>query len=250
MIIIERKVIAGIPYLEITRADQVSNHYCLAYHGWTNSKDEHVRLGIELANQGLHVFMPDCLHHGERQSPTLPPEAFVEGLAQSLCEFKQFETLIQTRTENPRPIIDVCGISMGGIISAMLLATYPQIHGGGLLMGTPKLRDFFLYILKTHKPDVGNPEAYLDSSDFPTNFFDADLSLHLANLAGKPLYIWHAEDDPLVPFNLTKAFVDQLQASSLAVTLDTHFDARGGHQVPFARERDLAKFLARNTQTS
>lgn len=247
MIEIKRRRIGEIPVLELTRTNERDKALPLVvfYHGWTGRKENNLTQGYEFARQGVRVVMPDALYHGERtdEKGTRAHEAeFWQIIMQSVKEFPQVVAFYRDAGLIQNDRIAVSGLSMGGITTCALLATYDWITTAGCFMGTPCAVEFLHYLL-AHVPGMDQvPQKYVDAQVAALE--KMDLSQHPERLAGRPVHFWHGLADEIVPPQPTLDFIKQVQRTPAGknVTVGTTPDV--GHEVPYEATVTIAKQVA------
>ena len=247
MIEIKRRRIGEIPVLELTRTNEQDKALPLVvfYHGWTGRKENNLTQGYEFARQGVRVVMPDALYHGERtdEKGTRAHEAeFWQIIMQSVKEFPQVVAFYRDAGFIQNDRIAVSGLSMGGITTCALLATYDWITTAGCFMGTPRAVEFLHYLL-AHVPGMDQvPQKYVDAQVAALE--KMDLSQHPERLAGRPVHFWHGLADEIVPPQPTLDFIKQVQRTPAGknVTVETTPDV--GHEVPYEATVTIAKQVA------
>ena len=239
------------PYADIScitiRPDSDIKGIVFAYHGWTSCKDALVELGVEIAKQGLLVIMPDAFQHGERQISEIKTEDFPKVLWHTSQEFEGILSEVQAIYGNQLPI-GMTGISMGGVLTAMLFTQYKCIHKAAILMGTPNLTGFFKEL--TLQYTKSNVEDSFKALNIPLMIFDMDLAKHIKDIDYRQLYFWHAKNDGVVPFKFTQAFVEEATAKGYGSQIIFEVSEQEGHHVPHPVKRQAAKFLAASLNNS
>ncbi|WP_233204508.1 prolyl oligopeptidase family serine peptidase [Sporosarcina sp. P17b] len=108
--------------------------------------------------------------------------------------------------------IGMGGTSMGGITTFGCLSSYDWIDAASVMMGSPA-------ITRLAKGQISHAER--DGRELPVSqkereqLFAAldqiDLSQNPRRLHQRPLFMWHGEQDTMVPFELTKEFHEEIQ---------------------------------------
>lgn len=242
MISVEERLLSDIPCILLRQDEdsQCAHHYMVVYHGWTQSKETALNLGYLFARAGFDVVIPDVPQHGQRQANAKVSEtAFVDNIVQASHEFASlYKTLNLTEEDE----ISVCGWSMGGIISSMIMAYYPNVQSAGILMGSPKLYQFIQHIVE-HLPNKEAFEPMIQSEQFKEWIKPFDLDQQQYALAERPVYLWHARNDSVVPSKFTEAFIDEHVNEVAQGQIVYQVDEEGGHRVPFAIYHQLVAFL-------
>lgn len=112
---ISATTIDDIPVLEVFQDDAAIKPLCLLFHGVTAHKEFMLKEAYCFARKGLHVVVPDCPMHGERN----PDKAAFETIDVVLAASAEIDPIIDhyddsDRVDNKRT--GIVGISMGGFI--------------------------------------------------------------------------------------------------------------------------------------
>ncbi len=253
--------IDGIAVAEVAPAGSKGQPLPLAifYHGWTSNKEESIGLGIEIAKRGYRCVMPDTIYHGERQPKDHQFEnlQFVECLQTNLEEYPKIVEYFSQKDLIQDDFIGVCGISMGGITTSMLLTQNDNISVAGSLMGSPELlklaRHLIREFLLTDK-DVETSELeedqILEMLRLYQKFHQADLSMHPEVLDGVPMLFWHGEADDFVHYDFTKEFVKTMAEKEKGEKVYFISDPERGHEVSYEASVYLAAFFKAALETT
>ena len=245
MICIQAITIGRIPALEIKldAKDKKEPHYIVAYHGWTKSKDEDILMGIELVKKGFHLILPDAPHHGQYKDDreNIDPYDFPKILLQAVEDFKDIYEYIREKGES-KPHVSVCGISMGGIISSLLLAKYPYIQAAGILMGTSHPYSFIIDLIH-QQSEAEKLMTHPQIIKLLDRIKDLDLSMNLNVLGKRKVFIWHAKNDAIVPVKYHAHFINFLNSLDNPYAYKILIDENSGHKVPFSIFSQLGEFL-------
>ncbi|WP_405024091.1 alpha/beta fold hydrolase [Ligilactobacillus sp. LYQ139] len=247
MIEIKRRRIGEIPVLELagTEYQDSARPLVVFYHGWTGRKENNLTQGYEFARQGVRVVMPDALYHGERtdeKGPLAHEAEFWQIIMQSVKEFPQVVAFYRNARLIQDNQIAVSGLSMGGITTCALLATYDWITTAGCFMGTPCAVDFLHYLL-THVPGMNQvSQEYVNAQVQALE--KMDLSHHPERLAGRPVHFWHGLADETVPPQPTLDFIKQVQQTPAGRNVSVNTTPDAGHEVPYAATVIIAKQVA------
>ncbi|MCR8968776.1 serine aminopeptidase domain-containing protein [Facklamia sp. 7083-14-GEN3] len=245
--VIEDGPFGPIPGRILCPSDKVDQTLPLVffYHGWTNSAGEHLHFGMEIARQGFRVIMPDAFLHGKRGDKlSLESQGFLLALRANIEEFPLLIDYFKPTIEGG--FVAVSGMSMGAITTLLLLSRHPFISAAVSLMGSA-------YISKMIDRNVLNNQQ-LSNQNLTNNqlleqvqkefaiIYQLDLSKQAEKIANRPLYIWHGENDPLVPFRDTVDFVESI--ANQPFSQNTYFNHEPSyHQVPFKEIVKMANFL-------
>lgn len=185
------------------------------YHGFTSSKLVYSYFAVALAQRGLRVIMPDAPEHGARfngdESSRL--RHFWQILHTSLSEFPALYEAILAQGLVEEGRLGVGGASMGGMTALGLMAQHSQIRSVACLMGS----GYYLSLARKLFPPVAftrqGDEARF--ADIMAPLAQYDVTAQLANLADRPLLLWHGEEDDVVPAFETLRLQQALQAQGL-----------------------------------
>lgn len=248
MIELNTENLAGIEVLHAAPAGRRSAPLptVLLYHGFTSSKEVYAYLAVALAQAGFRAVMPDADMHGARDSgdDALRLTRFWQILQRNIDELPQLEAALRAENLIEAGRFGVAGASLGGMTALGAMARYPQIDSVACLMGS----GYFRSLSQTLFPPlrVSSPEDRAQFDRLTAPLADYDPSEKLAELANRPLLLWHGEADEVVPFDETARLVATLRAGGEAEKM-TFFSERGiGHKItPFAL-RALVTFFQRH----
>lgn len=248
MITIKHHVVDCIPLLEIVPKGREEE--CLPtvifYHGWTGCKEAVLVNGYELAKRGIRAILPDALYHGERQDslPTkLHYEDFWKIVVTSIQEYTTLVSYFEKKQLTDSKQVGVSGLSMGGITTCGLFATYSSIKAADCLMGTPNMQTFAEYTVsnaENHELELPK-DVVLQLSSLKRY----DLSVQPEKIAGRPLHFWHGTQDQTIPYDATYDFYLRIHQLPFAnkVTFTTSEDI---HRVPYEITIEMADFFKKN----
>ncbi|MET3683387.1 fermentation-respiration switch protein FrsA (DUF1100 family) [Alkalibacillus flavidus] len=216
-IVIDEQTINDIPALIIhEQTQQVAPLPVIVYfHGFTSAKEQNLPVAYLLAEAGYRVVLPEALHHGERQGD-ISDEAiqfeFWRVVEQNIKDFSNIETWLTNQALLEAGRIGVAGTSMGGISTAAALTQYSHIRAAGIMMGSANMQAMANYLLKgIEAQGIELPfsddelQAQLEALN------PIDLSQQIDVLNDRPLFIWHGEQDAVVPYDHAVEFYQQLQ---------------------------------------
>ena|SRR5690625_2915728 len=220
MIAINKKYVNEIPLLEIVQQVNLNKSLptIIYFHGITSAKEQNLAQAYLLAEKGYRVLLPDSLHHGERDTIKDPEKIQYDFWKIIFTSVKELKTLYdwvndEGLLENER--LAIAGTSMGGITVAAALTQYDFIKTAGIMMGTAKLGEMSNYLLdQIEKQGIKLPFKEEELQQLKEQIRKIDLSEQIDTLKNRPLFIWHGDADVVVPYRLTKAFVDQLKVSN------------------------------------
>lgn len=205
MITVNHEVIRNIPSLIVVNNKQVDEPLPLVvyFHGFTSAKEHNLPFAYLLAQKGYRVVLPDSKFHGEREKNTSETKrqlSFWDIVLENVNELQHIKEYFENKRLISNSRIGIAGTSMGGITTSAALTAYEWIDVAGILMGSPKITLYAQQLIdhvgkhiklppeKEIKQLVQSLEAY-------------DLSKHIDTLNDRPLFLWHGEDDTIVPFD-------------------------------------------------
>ena len=215
MIGIQRQTIKNVPVLTVVneaKQDQPLPVF-IYFHGFTSAKEHNLAQAYLLAQKGYRVLLPDSAYHGERDQDLSKEELnfkFWDVVYQNLKELQDMKDeldrlgLIQDRR------IGVGGTSMGGITTSAALTMYPWVQASAIMMGSPKPVEFAKELISgIEKTGVQLPLTKVQREDLFESLKSIDLSEQKDKLQGRPLFFWHGDADPVVPFNQSYDFYNE-----------------------------------------
>lgn len=245
MIEVHRKIIAGIPVLELIKENHRDELCPLVffYHGWTNTKEAVLVNGYELAKRSMRAIIPEAIFHGERKDHLETEEHFMEFWNIVLKNIEEFSIIVDTYVEMglaSKDQVGVSGLSMGGITTCGVIAKYPWVKAGDCLMGTPCFVDFTKEMLAG--VDENNAYSPSEVDETIAQLEVLDLSLHPEKLSGRPLHFWHGTEDDTVPYQPTFDFYEKNRLEDFGKQL-TFTTTNDGHKVPYQITIEMAEFF-------
>jgi esterase/lipase len=186
------------------------------WHGLTNTRHECIELAHRLAEQDFFTICAEAPKHGERHCDSLQQSGFPNVIKEMYCAIdhaaKEFPQLIDFCKKSPHSDSDrigITGISMGGLLSFHLAATYPsQISCCVPIIGLPCYVQDWYDIL-----DGLGQRHELQDLDFERFLHTIDPSNNMDNYAPKPLLMLNAEQDTSVPPKYSKMLYDIVSPS-------------------------------------
>ena len=213
MIALQSLNLAGRPVLHAFPAGNAEGPLpCVVfYHGFTSSSLVYSYFAVALAQAGFRVVMPDAPDHGERFSGDAQGRLlqFWPILQQSQEEFSSLHDALLTQGLVAEGRLAVAGASMGGMTALGIMARHPEVRCVACLMGSGYFSDLSCTLF---------PPAADEQRAIQAQLADGEPSRRLAQLADRPLLLWHGEDDDVVP--AAESF--RLQQALAQVGLDTN----------------------------
>ncbi|WP_188207122.1 prolyl oligopeptidase family serine peptidase [Alkalibacillus aidingensis] len=217
-VVIEERQIEHIPTLIVhNQTQQVAPLPVIVYfHGFTSAKEQNLSLAYLLADIGYRVVLPDAMHHGARRGEVNEDQIqfdFWKIVEQNLVDLHMINSwLIQNGlVESGR--LGIAGTSMGGMTTAAALTQYSWIQAVGMMMGSAKAQDMARYLLKgIEQQGIEIPFSEAELETQLAALRKIDLSEQPESIDGRPLFIWHGDQDPVVPFSHAQEFFEELEA--------------------------------------
>ena len=252
MIEIETQMLDGIEILHATPAAlrEVPLPTVLFYHGFTSSKLVYIYFDVALAQNGMRVVMPDIAEHGARFTGDAAGRLrrFWEILRQNFEEFPVLSRAIAERGWIKDKQFGVGGASMGGMTALGLMARHTNIRCAASLMGS----GYYLTLGHTLFPPAGMSSAQqgaqIDAYLAPLKEYD--ITHRVADIADRPLLLWHGEDDDVVPAAESQRLQQALRTQGLDENLTWRQEAGVRHRITpdalAATCRFFSRFLKAN----
>lgn len=246
--------IEDIPVIEMIQ-DSLDNQAAplvVFYHGFTNTKDGMMTYGNEIAKKGFRVIMPDAVHHGERRAYGLDYNAnglvFFEALKSNVEEFPQIIQYYQKKDLIQEDYIGVAGMSMGGMTTALITKSNPNVKASVILMGSPQQKGFNDWLISQYSQqrEGSHPmNQYIMEkfTEMETFFNRHDLGQDPQAIASRPVLFWHSKADPVVPYHFAEEFVKKAQELDEGKYVYLQLDDHGGHKVPYKEMARMAEFF-------
>ncbi|GEL76899.1 alpha/beta fold hydrolase [Tenuibacillus multivorans] len=217
MIVIDNIKIKEIPTLIVAEQDQLNHPLptLIYFHGFTSAKEQDLAQAYLLAEKGYRVLLPDSMHHGNRQTISDPNRIqldFWNIVLQNLDDLQQLYLYLKEHDLLLEDRIGIAGTSMGGITVAAALTQFEWIKTAGLMMGSAKISDMAVYLLKgIEQQGIEIPMTKEQIDDQLQSLKAIDLSHQLEKLNHRPIFLWHGENDHVVPFEHSVSFVEALK---------------------------------------
>lgn len=248
MISIYNKQIKHIPCLVIELNE---NHMrplplVIYIHGFTSAKEDSLTFAYLLAKEGYRVVLPDSKHHGERIENISQEQReglFWDIVIQNIKELDHLKTYFKDKNCILNNRVGVAGTSMGGITAASALTQYEWIKSVAVLMGSPKMTAYAKELIANH-PGTADLHSEKEVDRLIEKLKTYDLSKNISKLAERPLLLWHAEDDDVVPVNHTKEFYEQIKdCYDIKNNLQLLIEAKQGHKISRYAILETVKFF-------
>ena len=197
MIELETRQLAGSEILHATPAGKLAVPLptVVFYHGFGSSKLVYSYFAVALAQVGFRVVMPDARDHGARFNGDEQARLgqFWQILQSNFHEFPALRDALVDEGWVAEGRLAVGGASMGGMTALGLMTHHPELICVASLMGS----GYFTSLARTLFPPQAETVAELN--DIIAPLVEWDVEGHLAQLASRPLLLWHGEEDDVVP---------------------------------------------------
>lgn len=201
------------------------------YHGFTSSKLVYSYFAVALAQAGFRVVMPDAPEHGARfdGDETRRLQRFWQILQGNFAEFTALKEALyqQGLIDNQR--LGVGGASMGGMTALGIMTQFPEVKSVACLMGS----GYFSTLASTLFPPlaVTTPEQQATFDSIVAPLAKWDVTGQLAQLASRPLFLWHGDADDVVPATETLRLQQALVKGKLDEKLTCLWEAGVKHRI-------------------
>ncbi len=236
MINVAMQKTGAISFLHVCEAQSFSKTKptVIFIHGFQSVKENNLHYAYLLAEKGFRVILPDCLHHGNRDSGLKNHEmmqAFWEIVVQTVHEIDILKKHLIEEGLALETDIGVAGTSMGGIVTFGALKRYPWIKAAVSLMGCPSYQEFARYkVQKVLETGFILPFSEEQLEAYISKLEPYDLAADPATLNARPLLCWHGKQDKEVPINPLLTFVKankgyyKNKPNNIKVLVDEHAD--------------------------
>lgn len=201
------------------------------YHGFTSSKLVYSYFAVALAQAGFRVIMPDAPEHGARfdGDETRRMARFWQILQGNFAEFAALKEALyqQGLIDNRR--LGVGGASMGGMTALGIMTQFPEVKSVACLMGSGYFSTLASRLFPPLTVTTPEQQATFDSIVAPLAKWD--VSGQLAQLASRPLFLWHGEEDDVVPAAETLRLQQALEKERLDEKLTCLWEAGVKHRI-------------------
>ncbi|WP_173916962.1 alpha/beta fold hydrolase [Halobacillus sp. Marseille-Q1614] len=216
MIVIYRESFKNIPTLVLAdsaKADQPLPVFTY-FHGFTSAKEHNLAQAYLLAQKGYRVVLPDSLHHGDRDDNLSRQDLsfkFWEIVYQNLKDIQDIKDELDQRNLILDRRFGIGGTSMGGVTTAAAVTMYPWIQAGAVMMGSPKPVEFAKKLIQdVEQTGIQLPIPPDELEELYQSLASIDLSLNAHKVKEKPLFFWHGDADPVVPFEHSYDFYNEI----------------------------------------
>jgi hypothetical protein len=239
MIVIDKQNIENIRSLVVV--DEKNQTKALPtvifFHGFTSAKEHNLPIAFLLAEKGYRVVLPDSEFHGDRELDTSEEKrqlSFWNIVLQNVQELKKIKEYLDQNHLIKDERIGVAGTSMGGITTSAALTQYDWIKSSVILMGSPQITKFAKTLVESFKENGDLPVTDEEIDELYDQLEKCDLSLQPEKLRERPLLFWHGQADPVVPFDHSYTFYDEVKEAY-----------RNPEHIQFIKEENTAHKVSR-----
>ncbi|WP_342537082.1 prolyl oligopeptidase family serine peptidase [Sporosarcina sp. FSL K6-3508] len=207
-----------IPVLHIVEQSKDQEHIptVIFFHGFMSAKEHNLHYAYNLAKQGIRVILPDAKLHGARSESTDEFQLQMRFWEIVLTSIKEADVIRQELKARDlvedSTSIGVGGTSMGGITTFGCLASYDWIDAASVMMGSPAFTRLAKgQIAYAERAGKELPVTPAEREQLFAALEQVDLSKNPNRLNRRPIFMWHGEQDTLVPFELTNEFYSEIQ---------------------------------------
>ncbi|WP_421595516.1 esterase [Rahnella sp. PD4] len=214
------------------------------YHGFLSSKEIYSYFGYTLAKTGFRVILPDALMHGARagHSEERCLANFWHILQNNIDELALLKEAFVGRGLADPQRLGVGGVSMGGMTTMAALIKFPWIKAAANLMGSG-----YFARLSHHLFPAYNAGGIVQRDIFEREIaplLRLDFSGKAALIADIPLFVWHGEEDDVVPFGESQRLRQELAESGADTHLTFISEAGAKHKVSVHALAEATAFFA------
>jgi uncharacterized protein len=238
MIVIKEEVWNKVPLLRVEQAGAEGQELPVFtyFHGFTSAREHNLPMAYMLAEKGYRVLLPEALHHGIREDADSSSKRQMEFFAIVKENLNDLEHIHRYASENgfiQNNRFAIGGTSMGGITTCAALTQYDFVNAGMVMMGSPKISAFARGMVEAVKQSGMQMNISDDELEqLYTQLETIDLSLHPETIGNRPLFFWHGDQDPVVPYKHSRSFYEVLEQKAKSPEQFTYMSEAGtGHKV-------------------
>src|SRR5699024_10246539 len=196
------------------------------------------------------VILPDSHLHGERKENISQTElelAFWEVVEQNIKELADIREYITAKKLTIPEKIGIGGTSMGGITTYGALKQYDWIQAAASLMGTPKMTTYAQWLIDHFNATNEKKITETEAKEVIEHLTSFDLSINPENLNERPLFIWHGNEDEVVPSAHDVSFYEEMRNQySNKDHLYFILEKGRGHHISRLSIAEIAKWFKEN----
>ncbi|WP_407938091.1 esterase [Oceanobacillus iheyensis] len=252
MIGIYEEQVNQIPYLHIVKSENYNIELptIIYFHGFTSAKEQNLPIAYMLAQKGFRVLLPESLYHGERSNGLTDKQlqmSFWNIVIQNVQDLEELRSVLLENNWLLEDKLGIAGTSMGGITTSAALAKYNWVRAAAIMMGSPKITDYANALIGNFKKYGELPISDNQLQQLLTEIEAMDLSRHVNTLDQRPVMFWHGDKDPVVPFEHSFLFYQEVK--------DTYLDQQNikfikepgvGHKVSLNGYQEATKWFEKH----
>ena len=233
MIEITTRTLAGGEILHATPAgkQQQALPTIVFYHGFTSSKTVYSYFAVALAQAGFRVIMPDAPEHGARFNGDAAGRfrRFWQILHGNLVEYPNLRDALLEEGLVAQGQLAVGGASMGGMTALGIMTRHPEVRCVAALMGSGYFSSLARTLFQSQAVKTAEQEAELARVVAPLAPYE--VGHQLDKLADRPLFLWHGEEDDVVPAAESFRLQQALAEAGLDARLTFRWEAGVKHRI-------------------
>lgn len=214
------------------------------YHGFLSSKEIYSYFGYTLAKAGFRVILPDALMHGARAESDEAKCAahFWHILQNNVDELAVLKDVFVGRGLADPQRLGVGGVSMGGMTTMAALVKYPWVKVAANLMGSGYFSRLSHHLFPAVAAGDSAQRKVFERDLAP--LLSLDITGKAAFIADKPLFVWHGEQDDVVPFGESLRLQQELTGSGADRNLTFISESEAKHKVTVHALSEATAFFA------
>lgn len=237
--------VAGVQIIHAVPSGQYSGLLptIFFYHGFLSSKEIYSYFGYALAKAGFRVILPDAPLHGARAGGDEVKRlaSFWRILQNNVDELEALKDAFVARGLADPQRLAVGGVSMGGMTTLASLVRFPWVKVAACLMGSGYFSALSDTLYPAYRQDDPAQRDAFRQHHAP--LLSWDISDKVAQIAHRPLFIWHGEQDDVVPFADSLRLRQEIIASGNASNLTFVAEPAASHKVSvYALNQTVAFF--------
>ncbi|MEK4384880.1 prolyl oligopeptidase family serine peptidase [Solibacillus sp. FSL W7-1464] len=216
-------------------------------HGFLSAKEHNLHYAYQFVQQGVRVILPDALMHGERSNQLTEDQMNFNFWKIVLKSVEEVHTIYEElKLKNLAGTkVGIAGTSMGGIVTSGCLAIYPWIETAGICMGTTSYTKLALHQVEDLKQKgISFPLSDEQQTGLLQMLQKFDMEQHEELWANKPIIFWHGERDTVVPYHMSRDYVEQLEKEKKAKHITYLAERKAGHAVSRNGILQVTQFMA------
>lgn len=246
MVEMYEETVEGIQVIHAVPAGQYQQQLptIFFYHGFLSSKEIYSYFGYTLAKAGFRVILPDALMHGARaEKDEARTVANFWGILQNnIDELAILKDVFVGRGLADPQRLGVGGVSMGGMTTMAALVKFPWVKVAANLMGSGYFARLSHHLFPAYNAgDIVSRDVF-EREVAP--LLSLDIGGKAALIADVPLFVWHGEEDDVVPFAESQRLRQELSESGADANLTFISEAGAKHKVSVYALAEATAFFA------